>query len=386
MRHRGTRRDREHYSVGLATFHIPLMLPVYDNSEATIDGQPPREADCGSTGDLFCLPQLRTSLAALAIYPQAIGVDVAQPIRICSTLASQQHPPSSQRLLPVGVLALVVVSLLLIVACDQGSETPTATTASTVSPLATSTPSPLGTATSALEAAAATAVPSAPVARSTAMPPVTFTTGATDTATSTRVPSATATSRPPQAPPAASSPTPVAAMPVLVQPSATQASGSSASHRYVFPVSPASVTTYGQYHHDYPATDIFCPIGSLFVAPTDGVVDFVSIKDVWDPKVDDPATRGGLSVAIIGADGVRYYGSHLSAVESGIMPGVKVAAGQMLGKTGKSGDARFTDSHLHFGISPPTTPTDWETRRGIISPYKYLRAWEAGTQLQPVLP
>jgi peptidoglycan LD-endopeptidase LytH len=124
----------------------------------------------------------------------------------------------------------------------------------------------------------------------------------------------------------------------------------------------------------------------MFVAPTDGVVDYVSIKDVWDPQVDDPATRGGLSVAIIGTDGVRYYGSHLSAVEPGIMPGVQVAAGQVLGKTGKTGDARFVDPHLHFGISPPTTPTDWETRRGIISPYKYLRAWAAGTQLQPVLP
>src|SRR5439155_4840528 len=136
------------------------------------------------------------------------------------------------------------------------------------------------------------------------------------------------------------------------------------SPHYVFPVQPARATTYGRYHHDYPATDIFCPIGSRFVAPTDGVVNFVSYADTWNPKTDNPAVRGGLSVAIIGDDGVRYYGSHLSAIAPGIKPGVRVAAGQLLGKTGKTGDARFTAPHLHFGISRPTTPHDWRVRRG----------------------
>ncbi len=164
---------------------------------------------------------------------------------------------------------------------------------------------------------------------------------------------------------------------------ATSTAGTSPT--YVFPVQPASSTNYGPYHHDYPAVDIFCPIGSLFVAPTGGVVDYVSMKDIWDPAVDDPATRGGLSVAIIGDDGVRYYGSHLSSVQQGIVPGVRVAAGQTLGRTGHTGDARFVDPHLHFGISHPTTPDDWKTRRGEFSPYKYLRAWQAGTQLRPVL-
>ncbi len=154
---------------------------------------------------------------------------------------------------------------------------------------------------------------------------------------------------------------------------------------YIFPVQPFDVTNYGEFHHDYPATDIFCPIGSKFVAPTDGVVDYVSYKDVWDPAVNDPASRGGLSVAIIGVDGVRYYGSHLSKIADGISPGVEVKAGDLLGRTGKTGDARFVDPHLHFGISHPTTPDDWETRRGEISPYKYLKAWQAGKMLKPVV-
>jgi murein DD-endopeptidase MepM/ murein hydrolase activator NlpD len=158
-----------------------------------------------------------------------------------------------------------------------------------------------------------------------------------------------------------------------------------ASPRYVFPVQPAQAATYGRYHHDYPATDIFCPVGSRFVAPTDGVVNFVSRVDAWDPRTDDPATRGGLSAAIIGDDGVRYYGSHLSAIAPGIQPGVRVTAGQLLGKTGRTGDARRTAPHLHFGISHPTTPDDWKVRRGEISPYKYLRAWARGVPLKPEL-
>ena len=155
--------------------------------------------------------------------------------------------------------------------------------------------------------------------------------------------------------------------------------------KYVFPVKSDGKISYGKVHHDYPATDIFCPIGSLFVAVTSGVVDFVSREDTWDPSINDGSTRGGLSVAIIGDDGVRYYGSHLSQVADGIEPGVRVAAGQQLGLTGRSGDARVTDPHLHFGISHPTTPSDWAVRRGEISPYPYLQAWQRGKSMRPDL-
>jgi murein DD-endopeptidase MepM/ murein hydrolase activator NlpD len=159
----------------------------------------------------------------------------------------------------------------------------------------------------------------------------------------------------------------------------------SAEHTYAFPVRSTGKVSYGKTHHDYPATDIFCAIGSEFVAVTDGVVDFVSREDRWDAQTDDGATRGGLSVAIIGDDGVRYYGSHLSEVADGIAPGVRVVVGQVLGHTGHSGDAITTQPHLHFGISHPTTPDDWAVRRGEISPYRYLQAWQRGENLTPVL-
>lgn len=155
---------------------------------------------------------------------------------------------------------------------------------------------------------------------------------------------------------------------------------------YVFPVQPLKWVDYGPGHSGYPATDIFVPEGSRFLAVTGGVVDFVSPEDLWSPEVDDPATRGGRSVAILGDDGVRYYGSHLSQVAEGIAPGVRVEAGQLLGLTGHSGNARNTDPHVHFAISAPTFPEDWKTRRGQVDPYPYLQAWERGENLTPRLP
>jgi murein DD-endopeptidase MepM/ murein hydrolase activator NlpD len=157
---------------------------------------------------------------------------------------------------------------------------------------------------------------------------------------------------------------------------------------YIFPIEPSNIADFseGTAGHGYPATDIFAPEGSKFVAVTDGVVDFVSTEDRWNPDEDDPAVRGGLCVAIIGEDGVRYYGSHLSAVEQGINPGVRVTAGQLLGHVGHTGDARNTPSHLHFGISRPTLPEDWHARRGEVDPFPFLVAWRDGHNVTPPLP
>jgi murein DD-endopeptidase MepM/ murein hydrolase activator NlpD len=157
---------------------------------------------------------------------------------------------------------------------------------------------------------------------------------------------------------------------------------------YIFPIEPSNIADFseGTAGHGYPATDIFAPEGTKFVAVTAGVVDFVSYKDRWNPEDDDPALRGGLCVAVIGDDNVRYYGSHLSAIERGISPGVRVTAGQVLGYVGHTGDARTTPSHLHFGISPPTYPEDWHARRGEVDPFPFLVAWRDGHNVTPPLP
>jgi murein DD-endopeptidase MepM/ murein hydrolase activator NlpD len=168
-------------------------------------------------------------------------------------------------------------------------------------------------------------------------------------------------------------------------PDATATTSTIAQPTYVFPLRPSDTADYGATHHDYPATDIFTPIGTEFVAVTAGRVDFVSATDEWDPAVDDPESRGGLSVAIVGDDGIRYYGSHLSRVTDGLTEGQRVEAGQVLGLTGRSGNAAGTDPHLHFGISHPTYPEDWQVRRGELSPYPFLNAWRQGQQLRPEL-
>ncbi|MDZ4719263.1 MAG: M23 family metallopeptidase, partial [Roseiflexaceae bacterium] len=189
-----------------------------------------------------------------------------------------------------------------------------------------------------------------------------------------------ATASPTLAPSA--TPPPASATAVATPVPATMAKEQVAERVYVFPVKSAACQ-YSSSHHDYPAADIFCPIGTEFVAVTSGVVDFVSSEDLWNPAADNPADRGGLSVAIIGDDGVRYYGSHLSAIADGIAPGVHVVAEQLLGRTGRSGNARNTDPHVHFGISRPTTPDDWQTRRGQIWPQRYLAAWKQGRNMTP---
>ena len=200
----------------------------------------------------------------------------------------------------------------------------------------------------------------------------------------------TATAMPPSATPVSATatlpePTATAEATATITPSMTVTPTSTPTPiTYVFPIRNAPVD-YGEFHHDYPATDIFADVGSEVVAVTDGVIELVIAVDSWDATSDIPADRSGLAVGLIGDDGVRYYGSHLDAVAPGISVGMRVSAGTLIGYVGKSGNARNTPPHLHFGISRPTTPDDWQTRRGQISPYPFLRAWEAGEQLAPRL-
>ena len=156
----------------------------------------------------------------------------------------------------------------------------------------------------------------------------------------------------------------------------------SAAPNYAFPVLGCAVT-YAHSHHNYPATDILAKKGCLFVAPTNGIIDEVNRVDKFSWKTDLGADRGGLSLSMIGDDGVRYYGSHLSAIEAKIVPGYRVAVGEVMAHTGDSGDAKGTAPHLHFGISWPTSANIWWVRRGELYPWRYLDAWRAGKDANP---
>lgn len=163
-------------------------------------------------------------------------------------------------------------------------------------------------------------------------------------------------------------------------PSSTPSPTPSPSPRRVFPV-PGEVS-YGQTHHGYPATDIMAACGLPYLAPYSGVIHEVNPVDQYDPAVNDGVTRGGLSVAILGDDGVRYYGSHFQAIEPGIEPGVRVNAGDPVAVVGATGDA--SACHVHFGLSPVCGAGDWFVRRGVIWPWPYLDSWRDGGNAEPL--
>lgn len=128
--------------------------------------------------------------------------------------------------------------------------------------------------------------------------------------------------------------------------------------RYVFPL--RGTVSYGPYHHDYPATDIFAAIGTPVLACVRAEVLRLSRTDIG---------RGGLSITLRGEDGWRYYYAHLSAVAADLTPGAVVEPGQMLGQSGDTGDAHGTVPRLHLGISQTGNA------QGQVSPYPYLQSW-----------
>nr|MDT0659990.1 M23 family metallopeptidase [Micromonospora sp. DSM 115978] len=186
-------------------------------------------------------------------------------------------------------------------------------------------------------------------------------------------PSATA------APPATGTPTgtPTAAPATSATPAPTRT-----RPRYVFPVRGGNVS-YHPTHSAYPGTDIFADCGTPVVAVADGQVLEVSRVDRYRRSGPQGPLNGGKSVAILGTDGVRYYGSHLTEVAGGLAEGVRVRAGQQIGTVGRTGNANNV-CHLHFGISPPCERAgDWWIRRGVIWPAGYLDAWRRNNHRSP---
>jgi murein DD-endopeptidase MepM/ murein hydrolase activator NlpD len=172
--------------------------------------------------------------------------------------------------------------------------------------------------------------------------------------------------------------TPAPASPSATTTPVSAPPSSAAALRFVFPVKGKS--SYGTTHAGYPAADIFAACGSPVVAVTDGKVLEVSRADHYSKAGRQGPDNGGLSVSLLGDDGVRYYGSHLSALAAGIAAGVRVTAGQRLGSVGHTGNASGV-CHLHFGVSPPCAGTaDWWIRRGVVWPARFLDGWRAGRQ------
>lgn len=155
---------------------------------------------------------------------------------------------------------------------------------------------------------------------------------------------------------------------------------------YVVPTSDADASWASEHGSGYPAVDIFVHgtdgCGGDVLSPVDGLIVEVRRENEWDESIDNPATRGGRTVTIIGDDGVRYYLAHFFSIDGWATPGARTTAGQHLGIVGTTG--RSSACHIHFGMSPPCPGQEWKVRRGAIGPWPYVDDWRVGGQLSPV--
>lgn len=120
--------------------------------------------------------------------------------------------------------------------------------------------------------------------------------------------------------------------------------GPSYSGGYVFPVGGGpGVVSASHTHHDYPAVDIDAPEGSPEYALADATV-----LRAWST----PDPRCGIGLTLRAFDGQVWTYCHMSELDSNVVPGATLTAGEPVGLVGQTGDA--TGPHLHLQLQPPT--------------------------------
>lgn len=107
--------------------------------------------------------------------------------------------------------------------------------------------------------------------------------------------------------------------------------------------------------------DIFAKKGTPVIAPTSGYISRVSTNNLGGKVVWMQDKKRQHS----------YYFAHLDSQL--VKPGVIVKQGDTLGTVGNTGNARYTPSHLHFGIY----------RSKSKDPINYIRTLEAVTEALP---
>ena len=85
-------------------------------------------------------------------------------------------------------------------------------------------------------------------------------------------------------------------------------------------------------------TDVFSAHGQPQYAVADGTVSLLN------------GGLGGIGIWLDSDYETRFYYAHLSAWAPGLVQGQRVTAGQVVGFTGNTGNAKTTPPHLHFGI------------------------------------
>ncbi|RJQ54922.1 MAG: hypothetical protein C4521_03450 [Actinobacteria bacterium] len=117
---------------------------------------------------------------------------------------------------------------------------------------------------------------------------------------------------------------------------------------FVFPVAFPYSWSANDWHaprvgHLHQGTDIFATIGTPLYSVVNGVIEKTRPVE---------SGLGGITVWVAGDDGNHYYYAHMNGIKPGIVPGVRVRAGDVVGFVGKTGNARTTPAHLHFEIHP----------------------------------
>ena len=117
-------------------------------------------------------------------------------------------------------------------------------------------------------------------------------------------------------------------------------------------------------------SDVRSAIGSLWNDPRDGGTRKHEGVDIFAPKHSPAiAVADGLVLTVSESElGGKYvfmqpkdadYNVYYAHLDSQLVsPGQRVSAGQVLGLTGNTGNARYTPSHLHFGIYSPAGAID----------------------------
>jgi murein DD-endopeptidase MepM/ murein hydrolase activator NlpD len=113
---------------------------------------------------------------------------------------------------------------------------------------------------------------------------------------------------------------------------------------WVFPVGGGpGVVTASHTHHDYPAVDIAAPAGSPVYAINDATV-----LRAWTT----PDPRCGIGLTFQTKDGQTWTYCHLAVLDSNVVAGASLTAGQQVGLVGSTGEA--TGPHLHLQLQPAT--------------------------------
>jgi peptidoglycan LD-endopeptidase LytH len=114
-------------------------------------------------------------------------------------------------------------------------------------------------------------------------------------------------------------------------------------------------------HGPHEGIDIAAPAGTPVFAVAEGVILGNRVTEI-----------GGIVLWIMGAERRLYYYAHLQELAPAMRMGRYVAAGEIIGRVGNTGNAAATIPHLHFAVYLVTNDF-YPFRLGPMDPYAVLQ-------------